>query len=164
MKRKLYQSLLLLIVLLFSEIGFSQIKNVYSALLLKPGHVYLSSVQVKLSPEKTEVVKSVSLKKNMRYAFSLWGNKETREAVAMELVAENDSVPVSFNPGYETTKGVRYFYYIPEKSGLYNIHINYHKEDISEDVYLIQGLYFTDKNLNLTQIDKKYISPFLKKE
>ena len=150
------------VILIFSISlsSFSQIDNVYSALLLKPGHVYLSSSQFKINLDKPWSVKSISLEKNTRYAFSLWAEEGERNQINFYLYQQKDSVLACLNSGYETSKGVRYFYFIPEEDGLYYLGVTLHDKKDKNDVYMIQGVYFTDSNSELKQTDKIFVSPF----
>jgi hypothetical protein len=150
----------ILIMCLTAGKSFAQIDNVYAALLLKPGHVYLSSNQLKINAEKAHITKSVSLEKNTRYAFSVWAKEDFRNHVDMKLFNQDDSLLACMNPAYQSSKGVRYFYYVPDESGLYNITFSLHKKNINSDVYLIQGLFFTETELQEGKGDKKYMSPF----
>ena len=140
--------------------AFSQITDVYSALLLKPGHVYLSSDQMKVNAEKPKAVKSLSLEKNTRYAFSIWTKKEHRDFMAMQVYQNKGRVLACLNPAYETSRGVRYFYFKPQKSGLFYVAAELHNDTIKQDVYLIQGLFFTEPELPEGRGDKKFSSGF----
>jgi hypothetical protein len=151
---------IVLIMILTAGTGFSQIDNVYAALLLKPGHVYLSSNQLKVNAEKPNITKSLSLEKNTRYAFSVWAKEDFRNHVDMKLFNREGSLLACLNPAYQTSKGVRYFYYTPAESGLYNITFSLHKKTIVSDVYLIQGLFFTEPELKEGKGDKRFVSPY----
>lgn len=149
---------------LISRTAFSQIENVYAALLLKPGHIYLSSDQIKLSRETPKILKSVSLEKNTHYAFSVWAEEKYRNTISMRLIQFNDSTVACLNPAYETEKYVRYFYFTPKEEGLYYIEIELHDLSLTDDVYVIHGVFFTAPEAKEKQTDKLFTSPYCKTE
>ncbi len=153
-------SLSLLFVFVFSSKSFSQIADTYSTLLLKPGHICLSSAQIELSQKRVSVSKGVLLKKNTHYAFSIWTEKKFRDNVSMNLLYPNDSKAACLNPAFETSNGIRYFYYTPKKQELFYIEVRLNDFNSAEKVYVTEGLFLTSPEVITKNKDKKYNSPY----